>query len=313
MSNKKWKDYSEAALSGQWQGWPQPPFDITTLHGVTFNVRYIDPKGHLEGVLPDGRTQIATFEYVDINSIVLPTPSQKDQPEGKMTLRWVKASERLPHDQNEEYFLRHRTEEWNKLTGFYDNDAKQFYVAKTPSCGMAYLEEIPSLEWLEEVEETSSPAVLSEGAFPDWISWRTENGWNMQPDASWLKHGNSSSRRNTESLYALYESEKAKAKPTEPAPAQQGEIPEEIESLLKNLARSGWQFARNAHRLYPDNKHTFSDYSATTLPKDLEPAIACYHKMQEEIAIYKNMWMIADKTMNELRLKVQELNKITNG
>lgn len=68
---------------------------------------------------------------------------------------------------------------------------------------------------------------------------------------------------------------------------RQGEIPEEIESVLKNLARSAWQFARNAHRLYPDNKHTFSDYSATTLPKDLEPAIACYHKMQEEIKEYR--------------------------
>lgn len=84
MSNKKWKDYSEANLSGRWEGWPQPPFDITTLHGVTFNVRKIDPNGHLEGVLPDGRTQIATFEYVDINSIVLPPQSISNiQEEGK--------------------------------------------------------------------------------------------------------------------------------------------------------------------------------------------------------------------------------------
>lgn len=73
----------------------------------------------------------------------------------------------------------------------------------------------------------------------------------------------------------------------EPTRDQHGEIPEEIESVLKNLARSGWQFSRNAHRLYPDNIHTFSDYSATALPKDLEPAIACYHKMQEEIKEYR--------------------------
>lgn len=81
----------------------------------------------------------------------------------------------------------------------------------------------------------------------------------------------------------------------ESAPISHGEIPEEIRQWIKQRLEN------------------FSSLGPTVTAAWEKGVIACYHKMQEEITAYKEMWMIADKTMNELRLKVQELNKITNG
>lgn len=37
------------------------------------------------------------------------------------------------------------------------------------------------------------------------------------------------------------------------------------EEILRELAYKAWRFAANAYRLYPENKHTFSDYSNTIM------------------------------------------------
>jgi hypothetical protein len=62
-----------------------------------------------------------------------------------------------------------------------------------------------------------------------------------------------------------------------------------IQESLRELAYKAWSFARNAHRLYPDNNHTFSDYSTTLLGDDMKAAESkmSEHVMQQAIAYSK--------------------------
>ena len=67
-------------------------------------------------------------------------------------LRWVDADDDLPHDQTVEYCVRWRKAgEWEKLTAFYDNDAKEFYTVEQ-DCRMEYMstKEFKGLQWLDE-------------------------------------------------------------------------------------------------------------------------------------------------------------------
>lgn len=75
-------------------------------------------------------------------------------------------------------------------------------------------------------------------------------------------------------------------------------------NILDDILKSAFEHAANRP---PEVESHIRQESYITGAKWL------YHKMQEEIALYKNMWMIADKTMNELRLKVQQFNKVING
>jgi hypothetical protein len=43
---------------------------------------------------------------------------------------------------------------------------------------------------------------------------------------------------------------------------------------IRILMWNAWKAAANAHRLYPENKHTFTDYYDTIGEKDLDQAIA---------------------------------------
>ena len=75
-------------------------------------------------------------------------------------LEWIDAEDDLPNYQDEEYHLRYRTSDgWAPITGFYDNDAKQFYIVER-DCNMVYLslKEFPGLQWLKE---TASPRLLA--------------------------------------------------------------------------------------------------------------------------------------------------------
>lgn len=409
MNNKKWKNYTEAHLSGIW-AWPALPFTIETIHGTRFLVKKIDPRGHLEGLLPDGRVQIATFEGVDINTIepvnepspqpptvdtaakpgfdlsdeevksllnhtlkpeeiggkapiqhdrtkelirwflrlakndanpkwtqshafelayyiatnagnrhidldavkkaawlegaqitpaerslaekigMLPKHSLPVDTGGKVLIRWVRASERLPHDQNEEYFLRYRnTEEWLKLTAFYDNEAKGFYTIETNS-DMIYLPDISSLEWLEETQPPSE-AGMSQEDFDRQAKAK-------QPDIVDCALCNSKWDINNETHCPGCGAMISKQHSRQP----QGEIPEEIPKMSDELA------AQSDVAALEYSKNNAGDSQYLTEADICEAHEAgqswMYRKMQEEIAIYKNMWMIADKTMNELRLKV---------
>ena len=55
-----------------------------------------------------------------------------------------------------------------------------------------------------------------------------------------------------------------------------------IEEILRELCYKAWHFARNAHRLYPDNKHTFSDYSSTEMKKDIDAATKAMEEYLQE-------------------------------
>jgi len=55
---------------------------------------------------------------------------------------------------------------------------------------------------------TETKASTPSSFFPDWVTWRTNNGWEINVDRSWSKNG---FVKDMESLFALYESEKEKA------------------------------------------------------------------------------------------------------
>lgn len=260
------------------------------------------------------------------------TPSPKDQPSQK-TLRWVKASERLPEKSGEENSVIIRG------TGFEPDEfghahlhpfvttAFKNFNEKSPKfyflIGHYSFLTNDNIEWLEE---TSSPAVQ-----PDHVHVQLPSGGIARVDPN----------ATPELLDALDKMVELAKEMPEPAPTLEGEIPEEIGYKRVPKPCNGcstdcynWQIGDcreyemiQAHTDMPKNilddilKSAFEH--AANRPPEVESHIRqesyitgakwLYHKMQEEIALYKNMWMIADKIMNELRLKVQELNKITNG
>lgn len=104
-------------------------------------------------------------------------------------------------------------------------------------------------------EETAQLLAASPSVFPDWPTWRSLNGWQMLPDASWV-HAEGE-RLNTESLYARYESKKAPASPViEEKPEEEQISDDEYDAIEENAmiymraeAResSGWGEVKRAY------------------------------------------------------------------
>ena len=111
------------------------------------------------------------------------TPSPKDQPEGQNTLRWVKASERLPEKEGVDNLLPckiHGEYLWgykHMVAGY----GYKMYLLSTTGIGYRYL--TLDCEWLEE-EETSSRAIQ-----PDLLSEMREKAIRDGFDDLCLKHG----------------------------------------------------------------------------------------------------------------------------
>jgi len=159
-------------------------------------------------------------------------------------MRWIKAGKPNPTEKGK-YYVKCKvdgTPEKNLI----EWDGKTWAEIPEYDC----YEDLEILEWLDEsiqntpstkdeeiwhpqdysgrnaAQPTETPSAGKES--DKWISWRTEHGWTMQPDASWIRNDDPETRKNTESLYALYESEKAKAaikSPQTPTTGEAGEVP----------------------------------------------------------------------------------------
>jgi len=233
-------------------------------------------------------TACCTGGYVELPDFVK-DPSDTPQ----KILRWVKGSERLPNEQNEEYFLRYRnTEEWIKITAFFDNDAKGFYTIEV-DCNMVYLPDISSLEWLEEAEAPAVPPTLLKEKVIALIklyqSHIPEEKYDWDEHVRDLDNIIFDIENNLQAAEtpAPGEDYSGKNAPKEPVPAQQGEMPERVKTWIESEAnkkfsggyrhREGYGYKAGAVAMYRRDQEQI---------KALQSQISEYETGLEEIKRY---------------------------
>lgn len=151
-----------------------------------------------------------------------------------------------------------------------------------------------------EIGEGASQAIEIIEDFPGWNLWKSLNGWMMLPNAHWIQDGNPATVKNTESLYAQYEFEKAKfGRPTEtPATGERfqplegdllsamnkttdrlfqregatGEVPADVMEWIEAEAEKAYQ----ASGYFKPTGRTMWHQAAKAM------GTAMYHKMQED-------------------------------
>ena len=88
------------------------------------------------------------------------------------------------------------------------------------------------------------------------------------------------------------------------------------EERLKEIAATIWKDCANAHRMYPDNKHTFADYwdrskeGLKLLSEEVSPGalkaslIACLNK-GKELGLLELVYSVED-TVHEMLLAIND-------
>jgi hypothetical protein len=238
--------------------WPEPPFDVKTVHDVSLRI-HTKIDGGFKGTDDAGYEWIALYDLLEPSTLKVyrPTWLNAGGGDGKVPAKF---------------------EEWLK-------EERRYYEAvKLTNYGIGEYQMLLKIiaQLYRDSQQTDGPAAqptetpVSGKEGDRWVAWRTENGWSMRPDASWIKHGNISSVRNTESLYALFQSETGKAPkaPKEAVPVQQGEVPAEVMEWIKTTCKEMYPY------VYDDDAHALSVDALRHECKKI--AIAMYHKMKED-------------------------------